>query len=284
MNIRKTVVAGIVGMGLLLPIYEGHSFVETTHVEAAFDSSEVVSTAKSLLGTPYLFGGETPSGFDCSGFVQYVFESVGVYLPRSTDQQWQVGESITKSNLQAGDVVFFSNTYREGISHSGIYLGNDEFIHAHSERGIEIARLTSSYWTEKYTGAKRYEGLDVASESAIVKESMKHIGTEYKKGGTTSEGFDTSGFVQYVFKEAKGMDIPRYADSQWAAGDYITKDKLEIGDIVFFQTSILNPAIYIGGDYVIHVTLSEGVRITNYKVDSYWADKYAGAKRITNEK
>jgi cell wall-associated NlpC family hydrolase len=280
MNVRKTLIASVVSFGLMLPIYEGGSITQPTKVEAAIDTSEVSREAKALLGAPYLYGGETVSGFDCSGFVQYVFEKVGVYVPRSTDQQWQVGETVAKANLQVGDVVFFSNTYREGISHSGIYLGDNQFIHAHRERGIEVANLTSTYWTEKYTGAKRYNALHITSDRSIVKESMTHIGTEYTKGGVTPSGFDTAGFVQYVYQEAKGMTIPRYANDQWEAGSYVKKADLQVGDVVFFKTSVLNPAIYIGNDYVIHVTLSEGVRITNLNVDSYWAKKYEGAKRF----
>ncbi|MER2256718.1 MAG: NlpC/P60 family protein, partial [Priestia megaterium] len=77
-----------------------------------------------------------------------------------------------------------------------------------------------------------------------------------------------------------GKDIPRYASQQWNAGETISQSDLKPGDLVFFEGSSLIPSIYIGNDYVVHVSTSESVKITNYKVDSYWAPKYYGAKRM----
>ncbi len=117
--------------------------------------SNIVATAKRYLGVPYLWGGSSPSGFDCSGFVQYVFKQHGISLPRTSKEQWTVGTSVSKANLQIGDLVFFSNTYTSGISHLGIYVGNGEFIHASSSKGVVISSLSNSYWASHYTGAKR---------------------------------------------------------------------------------------------------------------------------------
>lgn len=114
--------------------------------------ADLTSTAVSLKGVPYSWGGTSPSGFDCSGFIQYVFSKHGKSLPRTTKELFQNGQSI--SQLQTGDLVFFS-TYRSGPSHAGIYLGNRQFIHAGSSTGVTISSLDHSYWSQRYLGGRR---------------------------------------------------------------------------------------------------------------------------------
>ncbi|MEE6133355.1 MULTISPECIES: C40 family peptidase [Priestia] len=243
----------------------------------------LVAEALKLIGTPYVFGSDSiEEGVDCSSFVQYVFEQAkGVYLPRSTDQQWKIGTEIPKEDMQVGDVIFFQDTYREGISHVGIYIGGNQFIHAKRSENVAIDYVSNSYWTSKFAGVRRFEGLSLPKEGPVVSIATKYIGeVPYLSGGTTPDGFDTGGFVQYVYKEALNVDLPRYGASQWNVGTPVEKENLQPGDMVFFKASTLNPAIYIGNDYVVHVTPSKGVTVTNIKADSYWAPKYYGAKRI----
>ncbi|WP_078378868.1 cell wall-binding repeat-containing protein [Sutcliffiella halmapala] len=116
------------------------------------DLTKLISTAKNYIGTPYVWGGTTPNGFDCSGYTQFVFKQYGIHLPRQTSDQWSAGKSI--SAPQVGDLVFFE-TYQAGPSHVGIYIGNNEFIHAGSTRGVEITSMSNSYWSPRYLGAKR---------------------------------------------------------------------------------------------------------------------------------
>ncbi len=122
---------------------------------ATGSGSKIVATAKQYLGVPYVWGGSTPSGFDCSGFVQYVFAKHGISLPRTSKQQWTVGTSISKASLQPGDLVFFANTYTSGVSHLGIYIGNGQFIHASSSKGVIISSMSNSYWDNHYHGSRR---------------------------------------------------------------------------------------------------------------------------------
>lgn len=114
----------------------------------------VVSTAYEYIGIPYVFGGNDTSGFDCSGFTKYVFSHNGIELPRLADEQYEVGEKVSRSDLAPGDLVFFT-TYEPGVSHAGIYVGNNNFISATSSGGIRVDSLDSSYWGPRYVGATR---------------------------------------------------------------------------------------------------------------------------------
>lgn len=117
--------------------------------------SRIIAEAKKHLGTPYVWGGSKPGGFDCSGFVQYVLKQNGISVPRTTEQQAAVGTAIQKSQLLPGDLVFLQNTYREGISHVGIYIGNNQMIHASSSKGVVISNLSTSYYVKHYHSARR---------------------------------------------------------------------------------------------------------------------------------
>ena len=112
----------------------------------------ILETGKKFFGTPYVFGGTTPKGFDCSGFVQYVFAQNSIKLPRTADLQYNVG-TVTK-NPQIGDLVFFS-TYEKGPSHCGIYAGNNTFLHVSSKKGVRIDSLDDPYWKPLYLGARK---------------------------------------------------------------------------------------------------------------------------------
>ena len=121
---------------------------------SSYISRRVISTAMQYIGVPYVFGGTTPYGFDCSGFVQYVFAHAGISLPRTADVQYEVGLPISTADLMPGDAVFFT-TYTYGASHVGIYLGDGNFIHASSSRGVTISSLSSAYYSTHYIGARR---------------------------------------------------------------------------------------------------------------------------------
>lgn len=115
---------------------------------------EMIDYAHKFKGVPYVFGGNTPKGFDCSGYTKYVFAKAGVTLPRMAEEQYKVGKKVSRGQLKAGDLVFFE-TYEPGISHSGIYIGEGKFISATSSRGVAVDSLMDGYWGKRYRGATR---------------------------------------------------------------------------------------------------------------------------------
>ncbi len=119
-------------------------------------ANDLIETAKEYLGVPYLWGGVGPSGFDCSGFVWAVVASYGYYLPRDAGPQYYYEKftPVEQYRLLPGDLVFFS-TYKEGPSHVGIYIGNNQFINSASSTGVTIASLKTTYYKTRYLGARR---------------------------------------------------------------------------------------------------------------------------------
>jgi cell wall-associated NlpC family hydrolase len=115
-------------------------------------AQRLTRSALRFLGVPYVFGGTTANGFDCSGYVQHVFGMLGIAIPRTADEQYDAGHRIV-GGMKPGDLVFFE-TYAPGPSHVGIYLGHGKFVHASSE-GVMISKLSDSYWASRYIGAKR---------------------------------------------------------------------------------------------------------------------------------
>ena len=118
------------------------------------DRKRVVNTAKRYLGVPYRRGGATPEGFDCSGYVMYVFRRNGMSLPRSAEDQFHRGRRIALRAAGPGDLVFFNTQGGGRITHVGIYLGRGRFIHAPSTgKKVSITRLNNPYWKRRFIGS-----------------------------------------------------------------------------------------------------------------------------------
>ena len=137
-----------------LPVPGGSS--QAQQVRPSSIGGGVVSIAMDYKGYRYVFGGTTPAGFDCSGFVYYVYNKAGSGISRGMWGQYNAGSHPSRGDLQPGDIVFFQNTYMAGLSHNGIYIGGGQFIHASDERtGVTISSLGESYWSAHWFGATR---------------------------------------------------------------------------------------------------------------------------------
>ncbi len=127
----------------------------TPETPEAIPPAAIVDAALALRGRPYRNGGSDPHGFDCSGFTQYVFGRNGVQLPREVRDQFTVGTKVATAHIAAGDLLFFKTT-RRGVSHVGIALDGDRFVHAPSSNGVvRIDRLSESYWSRHFVAAHR---------------------------------------------------------------------------------------------------------------------------------
>ncbi|WP_083632286.1 C40 family peptidase [Domibacillus antri] len=165
--------------------------------EASSIGESIITYGKKFMGVKYVFGGTTPSGFDCSGFVQYIFKNAaGISLPRTTDEQYKVGTAVAKSDLQPGDLIFYANTYKPGISHVGVYAGGNMVLNATSSQGIDLVSMNHSYWGPKYAGAKR-----------VIQEKTPNWFTDVAKSASTYTAIKTlsdqkviTGFNDYTFR------------------------------------------------------------------------------------
>ncbi|MFG6495364.1 peptidoglycan-binding protein [Fictibacillus sp. UD] len=146
-------VTGIVTTSVLNKMSE----VEKNQVQKPVKSRDqitisVIANASELMGVPYQWGGTTTNGFDCSGFIQYIYAKEGVQLPRTTAQMWNSTTAVKEPAV--GDLVFFE-TYTTGPSHLGIYIGNNQFVHSGSSTGVTVSNLSLPYWQNIYLGSKR---------------------------------------------------------------------------------------------------------------------------------
>lgn len=139
----------LLGRGITLPSANRSAELGTL-------SAKLAATAMKFLGSRYVGGGSSPSGFDCSGFTSYVYRQHGITLPRASTAQAYVGTELSKADLIPGDLLIFSNTYKKGPSHTGIYLGNGQFIHASTTKtGVIISDLNSAHYKSKFTYGRR---------------------------------------------------------------------------------------------------------------------------------
>ena len=124
-------------------------------VRASKRGDRIVNRALTYRGVPYRMGATGRGAFDCSSFTRYILRQSGENLPRTAAEQYRKGTPISKSEMRAGDLVFFKNTYKRGVSHVGIYMGNGKFIHASSHGGVKESSLSDAYYVNHWAGARR---------------------------------------------------------------------------------------------------------------------------------
>ncbi|NQX49752.1 C40 family peptidase [Paenibacillus tritici] len=152
---KKKLAAAVLSLSIIFTIGAG----------SAFADSKMDKVIDKAIGTKYVSGGVSTNGFDCSGFTMYVFDKMGINLPHQSGSQYQMGSAVSRDEMRAGDLVFF-NTNGKGVSHVGIYVGDGEFAHASSSRGVTISSLSDSYYVNRYVGAKRIMSTDAYKTAA----------------------------------------------------------------------------------------------------------------------
>lgn len=177
----------------LIPVFATFMLLSTPNIDVeAATKQQLTQTAQQYLGAPYVYGGTTTRGFDCSGYTQKVFSDLGIKLNRTSRDQFAQGTAVSKSNLQAGDLVFF-NTSGRGVSHVGIYIGNNKFIHSSTSKGVIISSLSERYWAPRYIGAKRVANFEVAQP-------------QVKQAAIDFTVYSSRGEVAIRLAEALGLD------------------------------------------------------------------------------
>ncbi|TQE91443.1 C40 family peptidase [Ureibacillus terrenus] len=191
----------------LIPVFASFMIAASPVVDAeAATTQQLITTAKQYIGVPYLWGGTTAKGFDCSGYVQRVFADLGIELNRTSAAQYTQGVPVSRQNLQIGDLVFF-NTSGSGVSHVGIYIGNNEFINSSSSKGVSIASLDSSYWNSRYVGARRIADFSSSSQVKPASVDFSVYASREKAAFRLAEalGLDTSD-TRSPFADVKPTD------------------------------------------------------------------------------
>ncbi|MCE5285541.1 MAG: C40 family peptidase [Pelosinus sp.] len=153
MHVRLTSNAlGLILLLLILIITYGLYVSNKSHQP----QDNVVALSKEYLGVPYRYGGSTPAGFDCSGYIMFLFHQCGKDLPRTADKQATVGIPVSINNLQPGDLLFFATTDQADITHTGLYLGSHMFIHASfTAQKVIISNLDEPYWQKAFRTARQ---------------------------------------------------------------------------------------------------------------------------------
>ena len=139
-------------VGQVLKLTSDGTETAKSEVNNSLNVGALIAEGKKYLGVPYVWGGSTPSGFDCSGFLNYVYGKVGISIPRTVETIYADSTSVTTP--QPGDLVFYT-TYKAGPSHAGIYIGDNKFLHAGSSTGVTITDMNNPYWKARYLGAKK---------------------------------------------------------------------------------------------------------------------------------
>lgn len=161
---KKKLAAAVLSLSIIFTIGAG----------SAFADSKMDKVIDKAIGTKYVSGGVSTNGFDCSGFTMYVFDKIGINLPHQSGSQYQMGTAVSRDEMRPGDLVFF-NTSGKGISHVGIYVGDGEFAHASSSRGVTISSLSDSYYVNRYVGAKRIMSTDAYKTVAADSEDNDDV-------------------------------------------------------------------------------------------------------------
>ena len=184
----------------LLPIFASFMILSGAGADKAeaATQTQLTNTAYKYIGVPYLYGGTTTKGLDCSGYTRLVFQQLGISLNRTSAAQYSQGTAVSKSNLQVGDLVFY-NTSGKGVSHVGIYVGNNRFAHSATSTGVTVTSMSTSYWAKRYVGAKRIATFDA--------EEVKNVASEIKDASIDFTVYTSRSEVALKLAEVLNLDV-----------------------------------------------------------------------------
>lgn len=220
----------VITASLLFPALFGADKASASSVH-----NEMIDFSKTLIGTPYLGGGSTPSGFDCSGFVQYVLNKFDIDVARVSADQYNSKKAVEKGELLPGDLVFFVTTGKGRISHSGIYIGDNQFIHSDSTKGVKISNLeTERYWKNAYYGASRIIDAPIEEEGKFhgleIKEGQLGVIEVHKSINLWKRDKNNNLVVDRVLNPGEKFRVYTY-DSEQKAGQFGLGDGLYLTDM-----------------------------------------------------
>lgn len=269
----KKLISTVVVLSLLLLVMPVVSEANSIY------GQKVADLALELVGTPYVFGGTSTSGFDASGLLVYVYGTYGASLPRTVNEQINVGSSVSRSNLRPGDIVIFSAS---GTRWTSIFVGNNEVVWSSSGTGkVRKASLSDSAVSANYVSARRLPDSAFASLGQLIAaEASKMLGSRFEFGATGPSRFDASGLTLYSHSQY-GVSIPRTMAQQYADGHNVTKSQLGPGDLVFFSfdsgKTVGLVGVFVGNNEFVFASQSLG-GVVMRDLSSY-NSSYLGAKR-----
>jgi cell wall-associated NlpC family hydrolase len=295
--LRKSSMAVMLSTSLLM-------FAQSGQAATSEKATEVVSLAKSLIGKDYSYGAEGPTQFGSAGLATYIYSKVGITIDDTIAELYRAGKVIQKSDLQAGDLVFFSSSGSGAPTFMGIYIGNNQFIYS-SQSADAVVQKTFSEYSNKYLGARRFLQQGSTQQPApasgtigdkVVAAGLKYLGTpyQYASSRSTKTTMDCSEFTMWAYREGAGIDMGRGGATSQAnyvkSHGHYTYDinQLKKGDLVFFMAyrgwkksdynginprnyGITHVGIYMGDGKLLHTFSKEsgGVKITNF-TNTHW--------------
>lgn len=282
---KRVVKQGICLSAAFTILFSG-GWTGTAH--GAAGDMDAVSLARDMVGKEYTAGGEAPArGFDASGLVHYIYQTLDYEIPRYMNAQYRMDKPYIRSlsSIEPGDILFFGgNGY---VSYNGIYMGNNQFVMA-SKGKDEVVTHSLTNYKDQFIGARRVLSKADRLRVNLILDARKYLGTPYVFGAKygQTETFDCSSFVKTVFAE-NGIELPRVSRNQALEGIYVSRTDLQVGDLVFFTTKESAPkighvGIYVGDGKMIHTYGDGGVKYSTIE-SGWWNEHYITARRLVEE-
>ncbi|OAS19668.1 C40 family peptidase [Paenibacillus oryzisoli] len=272
-------------LGITAAITIALSATTAVSAYAANDDMDAVSLAKKLVGVDYSKSNETPTaGFDSSGLIYYVYETLNYTVPRTLAGQFSMkATKFTKiDKAEPGDVLFFGSGSKPTFA--GIYVGQGKMVMA-SQSKDEVVTRNVNELKGSFIGGRSILSAKDRLKAELILTAQKYLGTPYLFGAKygQTKTMDCSSFTKTVFADY-GITLPRVSRDQAKEGTFVSKSNLQTGDLVFFTTpdsgkNIGHVGIYVGNGMMIHTYGEGGVKFTSMNKE-WWADHYVTARRV----